>query len=347
VVLKPELTQKYVLVGDDYGDVDESYSKKNSYRVEADYYSTKYFIQTQGNERREQEQYVVIHLTAKILESRYFEGITADNIELIYGKLMDQRVVSFALIDFMDATGCTDIDWKYDFGLMEGMKGEPIHIFKEFTQQLWSITQPKYKETTTRFPPKKTVGITSQGIQWNNRQSATPRKPFVKFYNKTLHIKHEKSMQGFADTYLTKEEAEAIRYRVEVTVKNKKAIKWHKIKGNTLRELLNISPQKKYDIITNSIKVYLVDTNPKPTNKREMKESWYIKFIARQMELLIKEKKPYAYIINYCTMDFDKHQRHKYKPVIDQMYDKYIAKESYAETPLEVSGWFNMLGLLK
>lgn len=346
-ILMPELTQKYVLIGDEFGDIDESYTKKYSYRVEAPHYSTKYFIQTQGNERREQEQYIVIHLTAKILESRYFEGITEGNIRLVYDSLIKHKVVLFTYQDFLESSGGTDIDFKYDFSYMEGQKGEPIPLFKEFTMQLWSITQSKYKEIAKRFPIKKEAGITSQGIQWNNRTSATERKPFVKFYNKQLHIQKDDGMKGFAEAYLTKEQAEAVKFRVEVTVKNKKAIKWHKIKGNTLKELLSLTPKQKLHILTKSIKVYLVDTNPKPVKPLDKKEVWHIKVITRLMEMLIEKKQPYAYIMNYCIMDLDKHQKCRYKPVLEDIYNKLIGDDKRKEPSLEVMGWFNMLGLIK
>ena len=154
-------------------------------------------------------------------------------------------------------------------------------------------------------------------------------------------------MRGFANTYLSKEESEAVRFRVEVTIKNKKALDWHKVDGNTLFDLVNITGKQKLKMLTKCIKVYLVDTNPKPNKARNMKEAWYIKFITRTIELLIQEKKPYAYIMNYCTMDFDKHQRHKYKPVIDDIYNKYVGNDKLTDPPLEVMGWFNMLGLIK
>jgi hypothetical protein len=235
---------------------------------------------------------------------------------------------------------------------MEGMKGEPIKMFNILLKQLHSLTLPKYSEITKRFPIRKTEGITSQGIQWNTRPTATESKPFVKFYNKKIQIAQsglgsKKGMREYAEAFLTTQERQAVRYRVEVTVKNKKAFKRLKIKGNSLYHLLKLTPTEKQNIITSSIKQYLVDMNPKPIVKFNKNEYWYIGTIINLMNGLQLQELPKDYIISLACANFNKDQKHRYLPLLKAKYDEFISKEKPIDYNLDVSGWFSLLGLRK
>jgi len=59
-------------------------------------------------------QYLIILVNAKQLGSRYFEGITIDNVVQLHSYLIGLGVVQFSLKELMKGE-CTDIDFKKDF----------------------------------------------------------------------------------------------------------------------------------------------------------------------------------------------------------------------------------------
>ena len=56
-------------------------------------------------------QYLIILVNAKQLGSRYFEGITIDNVVQLHSYLIGLGVVQFSLKELMKGE-CTDIDFK-------------------------------------------------------------------------------------------------------------------------------------------------------------------------------------------------------------------------------------------
>jgi len=346
-VLKPELTQKYVLIGEDFGDIDETVTKKGSWRVQSNNYSTRYHIHRQGNKHKQMEDFLVIQLNAKILEKQYLEGITLDNIELVYKRLLEQKVVWFNYNDFLHNSGCTDTDLKYDFSLMEGQKGEPIKLFSMFTKQLHYLTEDKYKVLCRRIQKKNQGRTDNQGIEWNTRPQATDRKPYVKIYNKTLELKYKQGTKQFAEEYLTKEAISEQRYRLEVTIKNNKHWKWHKVKDNSLFGILSLTPEHKYNILTKCIMLYLRDAKPKQVRTVNTDLNMNDTMLVLSMNYMVDKGEPYHFILDYLTSTMRKDTRSKAKKKLVQLYAENISNEKPIDYNLNVSGWFSLLGIAK
>lgn len=76
------------------------------------------------------ENVLTILFNAKILENRYFEGITYDNIELIYNKLIEHNQFKCSFETFMQGS-CTDIDFKVDCYLLEKRYKNVLRTLKD------------------------------------------------------------------------------------------------------------------------------------------------------------------------------------------------------------------------
>jgi len=70
--------------------------------------------ETQYYKKDQLGDFITLKITSKHLKERYFQGITSDNIQLLYNTIIDFKAVSFALETFLCAE-CTDIDFKRDY----------------------------------------------------------------------------------------------------------------------------------------------------------------------------------------------------------------------------------------
>lgn len=166
---------------------------------------------------------LIILLTSKILEERYFEGITKDNLQLVYDKLVTSGLFSFTWQTFIESE-CTDIDLKFDEYMNQATR---MSLVKSFN----SMVIPKRTDSVKPyFKPTKKNNY-SIGIQFNKRDRATNSKPFFKLYSKGPEAKH-KDIQAFNrygdepffETYFGYQALEDIM-RIETTIKDKDMFK--------------------------------------------------------------------------------------------------------------------------
>lgn len=144
-------------------------------------------------------EYVYVLFNSKFLKHRYFEGITKSNIKIIYDFIISHGIISLSFSSFLNSN-TVDTDIKYDFDLYEEQFVKFIYDRKN---------QIKYSKIFADSP--------NLGIQYNNRQSAKPSSPFVKYYSKFQELDTRSKL--FKDTYLPKFSNENLR-RCEVTIKN-------------------------------------------------------------------------------------------------------------------------------
>ena len=122
-------------------------------------------------------EYVIIQANAKQLKSKYLQGITIQNVEDLYHYIMQLQVIYVSFETFMHEALVSDIDIAYDINITPKGLGDAIAA-------IYSNVLP----SAFRFVGKPFRKNTNTGIQFNVREKATPSRPFVKIYHKSLEL---------------------------------------------------------------------------------------------------------------------------------------------------------------
>jgi len=223
--------------------------KKSSYLHQENGISTFFKVETQQT-RQGKEEFFTMLITSKILGARYLEGITSDNVKLVYDYIQSLALVEFDFNTFLNAE-VTDTDFKKDFINHHGI---------DLITFLYERTNPVKKgRACTTFKDK-----TNQGIQWSDRKTTTFKTaPYWKVYNKDLDLKTKS--KEFAQAFNIK--VDSNYWRSEVTIKNRSHWKAYNIKDTTLRNILNTNQQTLGKFFLNAHKAHVMIA-PK-RNKRE------------------------------------------------------------------------------
>lgn len=198
----------------------------------------KFYIRTLPNKTKVSERYLVLGLSSKMVGSQYFQGITAENIELIHQKLMDLNLFTFskkALLDGLvsDVDICTT-------NLIEQ------ETYKTCLKFLYSSC--KLGKRPLIRPPADFNDI---GLQFNNRPNANNSTPFAKVYHKGIELQHPKSIE-FYKTFLAPIDSDILKdlVRFEGTIKNYKHKKY-------LENKIGLPPFKTLSDLLQTKKIHL------------------------------------------------------------------------------------------
>lgn len=194
-----------------------------------------------GSFRQEQ---IEIQCNAKQLESRYFEGINQETIKTIYEYIINLKIIYVSFKDFLDAY-VSDIDFCYD------VRVSPLAMAEANTEIYRNVKLSYYKFVSKPFRQlKKNVGI-----QFNSREKATPARPYIKIYHKTLELETKSNI--FAEAYLQNQDWNDIG-RLEYTLKNAKHKKHLDLHFQTLEDLLHVDTNILENFIFSGILQYIV-----------------------------------------------------------------------------------------
>jgi len=140
---------------------------------------TRYLLKKFALGKSKGAEFVEMLINAKLLGTRYHEGIHRDNIRALYDTLIKQAVVSFPFVVFMQAH-CTDVDIKRDYIMQDAPTGMDnlIDILKERTK-----ARKEKRGGLITFKEKMNMGI-----QWSCRQEATTGLPYMKIYYKYFEL---------------------------------------------------------------------------------------------------------------------------------------------------------------
>jgi len=198
------------------------------------------------------EKQIIIQVNAKKLKERYLEGISWNTIHLIYEYLMKLEIVQFSYDDFLSSY-VSDIDFCYDFTTSP-------ETMKKGNRELYNNIKPSCR-SYVKQPWNRKENV---GINFNTRENATPSRPHIKIYHKTLELLyHDKGSAEFARTYLKNIDFKDIG-RLEYTIKNREHRKRLKIECTTLSEYLSLPQEELAPIIFGGILLYIDKSN---TNK--------------------------------------------------------------------------------
>lgn len=201
------------------------------------------FNSLQGGKAEEQ---IVIQCNAKQLKDKYFKGISINTLPLLYQYIIDLKIIHFAYEDFLDAY-VSDIDYCYD------VQVSPKSMI-EANQEIYHHIKPSCFKYVSK-PFRKNTNV---GIQFNTREKATPSRPYVKIYHKTLELLHKSN--EFAEKHLKGQDYSDIG-RLEYTIKNSKHRKKLNIEANTFRELLDVPLSQIGSVVFSGVLSYVDKTS--------------------------------------------------------------------------------------
>ena len=298
-------------INEQTGELTEMEFKQKAYKYERQGIKTRFLIEKQGS-----ETFLTILLNAKLLEGRYLEGITAQNISPLIQQINQVGVVAIQESSMLGGL-VTDTDFKCDFvATPEAMELIFLHFKKEFTPS-----------------SKRAVGVnhrnskSSHMIQFNER--ATPyylSRPFFKIYSKDLELKH--GSIEFREAFINWALTEGL-YRSEFTIKNKKHFEQFGIEDRTLQNILSLtqdtlkSIQKQY--LIRNLRQLSMNEDKAPDSELRLRAKVYLGLIQS-----IEDLEGYSLLDleRGALNHLDKHQRQREKVYIDEAYNFYLASPS-------------------
>jgi hypothetical protein len=284
--------------------------------------------------------YLVVLINSKLLEYQYLNGISMNNIELIYNNLMKCKVFYCTFEQFLTWGKVADIDIKKDVQIN---KDDLLKGIKEL--ETASIPRAKVTEGVRSFNNRNNIGI-----QWNERETASASKPFVKIYYKEIESSLSDAKQlrknetPFFDTYVNQDEL-INRVRIEVTIKNLKSARIHGINDLTLLNLLQLKSEQLNEIIVKNLNLNLNKRTPEAIKPRtEIAPSDMIVYI--HLSNMIKNQSySFEMALEYTLEHFtDKQQKHRQKAKLIDIYSKYIQGEKYELKAKRLNTFFNQIG---
>ena len=309
----------------------ETEFKKRSSKKEENGISTYFAIEKQHMTFESAVEFLVILFNSKLLKGRYFEGITAKNIKLVYKCLIGYKVVSFSFIDFLNAE-CTDVDFKKDIIYKSD--------FDILTKKLYAqtIESRDFGKGAKRFNKKN-----NQGIQFSRRETTQFKtNPYFKIYHKETEFKY-KSIE-FRDTYFDGNDCKD-RVRIETTVKNKAHFrKLFKDSDTTLKRLLKLTQEEKELIFKTASKAHLQPLLTEVNKFPKMKAN---SLMLLNLLNVIIEKGISFELAKEAAMNGieNSSQRSKKGKELNELYYNFIQGSEKDEIAKDIKKFFDIIGM--
>ena len=284
--------------------------------------------------------YIAILINSKLLEYQYLNGISMHTIELVYNNLMRCKVFECSFEDFLSKGKISDIDIKKDIEITK-------ENFIKGIKELESASKPckKINEGVKLFVNRNNIGV-----QWNDRRTAKPSKPFVKLYYKSIEAEYSDSEQvrneeiPFFDTYVNAHELKD-RVRVEVTLKNSKAVKMHGIDDMYLLTFLKLNQQQLNEILVKTFNQNV--ESRKPTIRKTTDEISPLNMLMfiHLNNMIENQKYTFEVALEYTIEHYtNKQQKHRQKLKLTEVYEKYIKGQEYELKTITLDKFFNQIG---
>jgi len=325
-IINDSLQDKWLSVHSVTGEISSTDFKSNCYTTEKNGIKLRIGIESMNTsaaftkEKPIGERFITMVITSKMLEEEYFKGITKETLPRVYDYIMSLQVFSCSYEAFSNSM-VTDTDICKDF----------IATFEEM-RELMKLME---KHSTPQSEKGKGVraflkGDNQNGIEWNDRNTTSLRHPFVKAYSKYLDfygngVKQDR--REFAANYINEEDCKD-RYRIEATIKNRKAFNAYGVTDTTLINVVSLSQEIMSEMVSKSLNKNIEKPTRKPNTPNEgMKPADTYTY---NVLVMLLEYQPYGIVINGLTEAMPRSSRSKYSKKVDFVYKKYIkGKESY------------------
>lgn len=289
-------------------------------------------------------EYAIIKISSKLLEHRYLEGITMQNIELIYNNIISCKVFEMSFEQFLSEGILTDIDIKKDVELSR-------EDFKKGIKELAKFSKPRSRK---KFGVNTFTSRNNVGVEWNDRATANAQNPFLKIYDKELESRYKDSLQinkketPFFDTYVDHQELKN-RVRMEATIKNKETAKKHGIESLTLIDVLKLTPTELNKIIVDSLNANVQPRTPEPRmpKNQNLSPTEIIQYVL--LNTLIENQSldietAIEYVLGHFNEQSNKVAKSRMKSQLQDIYDRHIELQKYAKTNTRLKSFFDSLG---
>ena len=272
------------------------------------------------------EKKVVILINAKQLFSKYFNGVTIDNIKLIYNKIIECKVINLDF-DVLLSSAIVDADFKRD----------NIIELEEYQRGLTVIRScaklSKYKDDGCH--------TYANGIEFSVRKtSKAVSNPYFKIYHKEIELNDNSNdfafrhLKGFNYNNLV---------RFEYTVKNKKHFNSLGVQNNTLEHILSLSNEQKHNMGKSIVKKHLGNREMiKPKGNNLLNPSQQILF--DYINLLLEKGLNIQMAINYILNSFSGVTKHRKKKEIMFVYENYLMGTIAEKRSIKMNSFFDNLG---
>ena len=286
---------------------------------------------------------MAIGINAKQLQSKYFEGITKDNIEFIYDQIIELGIINCSLETFINEGVITDMDVKKDF---------PIDM-DNFKQLISGCNEMTKLSKKTQGGNSLETKPTHYGIYWGGTRGTTKFKtyPFTKIYHKTIQMSQPKAKGGmleFTNAYLNDYDNKDLM-RIETTVKNREHLMSLKVglKKCNLKEILDLNQKSLDKILAKAFNQHL----NRDTSRIFKKEST----MTPSKEIIFSTL---CMLINDCNYSFDKALKGMIRTIkagsnktlkkqeITRIYEDYIYKRNYDNKKQIIEDIFDEIGLV-
>jgi len=304
--------------------------KHGALRHPLDYYEIKFAINQILN-----TEYLVILINSKILEKSYLDGITMNNIELVYNKIMECNIVKLSFEDFLSLGNISDIDIKKDFELTAS---DFKLVISDLNKK--SIPQKKKNFGVNPFPYDHNLGI-----EWNERKKATLKHPFLKLYHKEIEVKHGKNKEYF-DNYINTNEVKDV-VRCEVTAKGLKELKLGGINSSKLIDVLKATQENYNQIINNAIECNIEPPLKVQRTKSILSPSDMVIFM-HITNMINNNQRTFEYALEWSLEHFsNKVTKSRMKKTITKIYETHIKGNISEFRQKRLSNFYNHFGWFK
>jgi len=190
---------------------------------------------TLGNNQFE-DRYI-LQISSKMLRGRYFEGISAENINEIYEYIQSLNILKFSKEAFMNA-------YAYDIDLAMDVKCSREGWLKLCRKVNANLNPSKFKYVNLFGSSDNT------GLELNRREKATNEAPFVKLYHKSTEMLSKSA--EFNGLYFNGQDHKI--GRLEFSLKNRAHVKHLGLEIKSLFDILHVENIKLKNILTTQVR---------------------------------------------------------------------------------------------
>ena len=327
-IINPAIRGSKLIVNSATGEI-EAERPERSVKYENSGFSIKWLLQKQTTKDQTIQEYLVILLSAKVLGSSYFRGITPDNIAEIHKRLMKMEIALFSFEAFL-AAECVDVDIKMDV------------CFPGFAQSVKELQKRSKKHKRLRYGHELKQQKNNLGIWWSSREKSSPGNPFLKFYSKELELLNKS--KEFSEAYLSGIDFQNL-VRMETTVKNKKHFRSFGITDTSLKSLINLDQDKWSEVFGKAIQAHLEKRLQRPAAQSiSAKDQFILNAVRGLMERagMTKQEAVYWLVDNLNNNK----TRYNYKKKISELYEAYLKPEQVAKDSEMREEFWRLIGWL-
>jgi hypothetical protein len=331
--IAPEITAERQVVNTVTGEIEAEYYGKTkdvwdndkTYSFSIGLHS--HFVKGQGL-----TEYAVIRCHSKLLNSLYLEGIDKHNIHVIHYRVINSGLIKVSIEAFLNGL-VSDLDMKIDYSI-------PDH--KALMERI-KLSSKEYAQSNrgyNHFNQKD-----NKGIEFGKRATSSPNYPFLKFYYKKLELLMKS--KEFTKRYLDAETIDDFLWRCEVTISNKKAFDKYGIKEYRLKDILELTQDKRKSIMKSIIETHLHQRQPEP--KKGINVSPTDKLIIFLLEIVIKHGYGFNQIRKSVMDSIEvKSSRFALSNRLESIYNKHFKTDKERQADIKaadaIEGFFDVIG---